>query len=92
MGKKNSSLTRVQPVFDYINNDIDRMNKFLMLFKRSNNIKSKMKCWYGCDEKAIPPSRELLVWCINNIEKLKKTEFEKIVNSNSKTDKKRSVE
>ena len=28
MGEKNSSLTRVQPVFDYINLDIQKLNQF----------------------------------------------------------------
>lgn len=90
MGEKDSSLTRVQPVFDYINKNSDNLNKFLSLFSKKVIIKNDiLEYKYGYDEKAIPPVNSLLVWCINNIDKLNNNEFEKLQNSCSETDRKR---
>lgn len=54
--KKNSSLTRVQPVFDYINLDIQKLNQFLSLFDKKVSITSKILfCKYGENEASIKP-------------------------------------
>ena len=77
MGEKNSSLTRVQPVFDYINLDIQKLNQFFSLFDKKVSITSKILfCKYGENEASIKPPKELLLWCINNIDKLNSVEFE----------------
>ena len=90
MGEKNSSLTRVQPVFDYINLDIQKLNQFFSLFDKKVSITSKILfCKYGENETSIKPPKELLLWCINNIDKLNSVEFEKIKESYSTTNRKR---
>ena len=90
MGEKNSSLTRVQPVFDYINLDIQKLNQFFSLFDKKVSITSKILfCKYGENEASIKPPKELLLWCINNIDKLNSVEFEKIKESDSTTHRKR---
>ena len=90
MGEKNSSLTRVQPVFDYINLDIQKLNQFFSLFDKKVSITSKIHfCKYGENEASIKPPKELLLWCINNIDKLNSVEFEKIKESDSTTNRKR---
>ena len=90
MGEKNSSLTRVQPVFDYINLDTQKLNQFFSLFDKKVSITSKILfCKYGENEASISPPKELLLWCINNIDKLNSTEFEKIKESDSTTHRKR---
>ncbi len=51
MGEKNSSLTRVQPVFDYINLDIQKLNQFFSLFDKKVSITSKILFFkYGENE------------------------------------------
>ena len=90
MGEKNSSLTRVQPVFDYINLDIQKLNQFFSLFDKKVSITSKILfCKYGENEASIKPPKELLLWCINNIDKLNSVEFEKIKESDSTINRKR---
>ena len=90
MGDKNSSLTRVQPLFDYIGVDLNKLNKFLSLFEVHTQItEPPISIKYGFDETAIKPPRELLIWCINNVEKLNSKEFQKLKEEKSVTAKKR---
>ena len=35
MGFRNSSLTRVKPLFDFIDSDVDNLNQLFGLFKRN---------------------------------------------------------
>lgn len=79
MEKKNSTKTRVEPLFNYIGKDIDKTNKLLSIFDKKISISSSIeKCNYGKEEMAIPPNKDLLIWCINNPDKLKRKEtFEK---------------
>ena len=90
MGKKNSSLTRIQPLFDYLGMDINKINKFLSLFEIKTEIKASLfVCKYGYDEASIKPCKELLIWCVNNIDKLNKKEFEALKNETSESAQKR---
>ncbi len=90
MGKYNSSLTRVQPVFDYINADREKLNDFFSLFGKDIVVSSKIISYkYGFDEAAIKPCRELLKWCVENVNQLNDEEFEKLKYKTTSTDKKR---
>jgi len=73
MGGKNSSLTRVKPLFDIIKNDAKKLNEFFKLFNRNIpevDQNSIMETRYGTNEKKIPPPKLLLVWMLNNLDKL----------------------
>lgn len=90
MGVKNSSLTRVQPVFDFINQDVGMLNLLFSLFQDKIKLNSKIiDCKYGFTEASIKPPKELLIWCINNISKLNAKEFSKLAGKTSDIDSKR---
>lgn len=90
MGNKNSSITRVIPVFDYINRDREKLNKFFSLFDNDVTISSDIREYkYGYNEAVIAPCRELLIWCVNNVNQLKKSEFEKLSSQSDDTARKR---
>lgn len=38
MGIRNSSLTRVKPLFDFINSDIDKLNRLFELFDNNQRF------------------------------------------------------
>lgn len=93
MGRRNSSLTRVKPLFDFINSDIDKLNSFLELFENNNKrIKqnSIIEIRYGENEKKIPPSKSILIWMLQNLNTLNKVVNYGTTNINSETYKKRS--
>lgn len=92
MGIRNSSLTRVKPLFDFIDLDVDKLNRFLGLFDNKNQIIKKnslIDIWYGDNEKKIPPSKSLLIWMLQNLNDLNKVDNFGAVNINSETYKKR---
>ena len=70
MGEKNSTLTRVQPLFKFINKDEEKLNQLFKLFnnKEIENIKKDYikEIRYGTDEKSIPASKSRLLWMLNN--------------------------
>lgn len=72
MGKKNSTLTRVQPLFKFINKDEEKLNQLFKLFnnKEIENItKDYIKeIRYGTDEKSIPPSKSRLLWMLIHLD------------------------
>lgn len=73
MGNKNSSLTRVKPLFDVIKDDAIKLNDFLKLFNKNIpliNQNSIKEIKYGKDEKKIPPPKLLLIWMLYNLDKL----------------------
>lgn len=75
MGDRNSSLTRVKPLFDFINSDIEKLNRFLKLFPNNNKRiiqNSLVEIRYGDDEKKIPPPKSILIWMLQNIDTLNK--------------------
>lgn len=98
MGKHNSSLTRVKPLFDHINSDIEELNCFLGLFNTNHRIEPNtlVEILYengvGGKEKDLAPSKSLLIWMLENLEELNKN----VVNfgakdKDSKTYKKREL-
>lgn len=72
MGEKNSTLTRVQPLFKFINKDEEKLNQLFKLFnnKEIENItKDYIKeIRYGTDEKSIPPSKSRLLWMLIHLD------------------------
>jgi len=76
MGIRNSSLTRVKPLFDFINSDIEKLNRFLGLFDYKHRIEhnSSIEIGYGHYEKKLPPSKLLLIWMLQNIKDLNKVD------------------
>ncbi len=93
MGERNSSLTRVKPLFDYINSDIEKLNRFLGLFTNNNkriNQNSLIEICYGNNEKKISPPKSILIWMLQNINTLNKVKNYGAKNINSETYKKRS--
>lgn len=87
MGIYNSSLTRVKPLFDFINSDIDKLNCFLGLFDYNKKIdkNSSIQVSYAENEKKIPPSKSLLIWMLNNLDKLNKVYNYGASSTNSET-------
>lgn len=86
MGKHNSSLTRVKPLFDFINSDFDKLNSFLGLFDYKNlriEQNSLIEVRYGNNEKEIPPSRTLLIWMLYNLDVLNKVKNFGVINVGS---------
>ena len=73
MGQKNSSLTRVMPLFDFIGNDILKLNKLISMIQSDiqpiTNLKEKIK--YGKNEKGLQPPKSHLLWQIDNFSLLK---------------------
>lgn len=93
MGKRNSSLTRVKPLFDFINSDIDKLNRFLELFEKTNKrVKQNflIEIRYGQNEKKIPPPKSILIWMLQNLNTLNKVKNYGVKNIDSETYKKRS--
>lgn len=71
MGRYDSTKTRVQPLCDFIDNDIEKVNLLLKEINPDIKITSEIESFhYGLTEKAFPPPYELLKWCINNYDKL----------------------
>lgn len=93
MGKRNSSLTRVKPLFDFINSDIDKLNSFLELFENNNKIvkqNSIIEIRYGENEKRIPAPKSILIWMLQNLNALNEVKNHGVTDINSETYKKRS--
>ena len=92
MGIRDSSLTRVKPLFDFIDSDVDKLNQLFGFFK-SNISKieknSIIEIRYGDNEKKIPPSRNLLIWMLQNLKALNEVKNFGVVNENSETYQKR---
>jgi len=92
MGIRNSSLTRVKPLFDFIDSDVDKLNQLFGLFKRKipkieeNSI---IEIRYGDNEKKIPPSRSLLIWMLQNLKELNNVKNFGVDNKNTETYQKR---
>ena len=76
MGIRNSSLTRVKPLFDFINSDIDKLNRLFELFDNNQRFEqnSLIEIRYGDNEKKIPPSKSLLIWMLQNLNDLNKVD------------------
>lgn len=73
MRLRDSTLTRVKPLFDFIGTDNYRLNQFLEIFKSNIpkiNNSSQVKIEYGEHEKRIPPSKSLLIWMLQNLKEL----------------------
>lgn len=73
MGKHNSTLTRVKPLFDFIDNDTNKLNVLFDQFQKSvPHIKQSSihQIRYGCNEMVIPPSKPLLIWLLKNLNQL----------------------
>ena len=72
MGKNDSSLTRVKPLFDFINKDEVKLNQLFELFKHEKIeiIKkgSIIEFKYGTKEKSIPPSKSRLLWMLIHLD------------------------
>lgn len=94
MGIKDSSLTRVKPLFDFIDSDVVKLNQFFGFFK--SNIfqvekNSIIEIRYGYNEKKIPPSRSLLIWMLQNLKELNKVNNFDVDNVDSETYQKRKA-
>jgi len=94
MGVRDSSLTRVKPLFDFIDSDEDKLNQLFGFFK--SNIskiekKSIIEIRYGSNEKKIPPSRSLLIWMLQNLKELNKVNNFGVDNVDSETYQKRKA-
>ena len=94
MGKFNSSLTRVKPLFDLISSDSYKLNNLFSLF----NLKSYkfeddsiIEIRYGYTEKKIPAPKSLLMWMLLNLDSLNKVMKHGTKNENSETYKKREL-
>ena len=77
MRKKDSTKTRVAPLFDYIGGDVEKLNRLLSLFDKGLKIEphAKVEIIYDSnlgrsEEKSMPPAKSLLIWMIENVEKL----------------------
>lgn len=92
MGNRNSSLTRVKPLFDFIDSDVDKLNQLFGIFE-SNIPKieknSILEIRYGNNEKKISPPKTLLIWMLQNLKELNEVKNFGVVNENSETYQKR---
>lgn len=73
MGNRNSTTTRVQPLFDIIKDnprEIDRLLSMMSGYRSTCVDYSGYKVSYGKCEKRLKPPKSLLVWQIENMEKL----------------------
>lgn len=92
MGIRDSSLTRVKPLFDFIGSDAEKLNQLLGLFKsnipeiKKNSI---IEIRYGDNEKEIPPPRSLLIWMLQNLKELNEVKNFGVDSVNSETYQKR---
>lgn len=94
MGIRNSSLTRVKPLFDFFGSDVSKLNQFFGLFNYNNQRieqNSLIEIRYGDFEKKIPPSKSLLIWILQNLNYLNKVDNYGVDNIDSKTYKKRKL-
>lgn len=94
MGIKDSTLTRVKPLFDFIGRDVEKLNKFLHLFgDRTPEIKQGLvkEIRYGKREKTIPPSKSLLKWMLQNLKELKPVKIQDVTKEKSETQLKREM-
>ena len=76
MRLRDSTLTRVKPLFDFIGKDIEKLNQFFRLFgKNIPGIQqgSVKEIRYG-KEKLLPPSKSLLIWMLHNLKELRDVE------------------
>lgn len=93
MGLKNSSLTRVKPLFDFIDSDANKLNSLLDLFEIKNQRieqNSLLEIRYGNNEKKIQPSKSHLIWMLQNLNHLNKVDNFGATKIDSYTFKKRS--
>lgn len=93
MSTRNSSLTRVKPLFDYINSDIEKLNRLLSLLDIDKKIEhdSLIEIRYGVNEKKIPPSKSLLIWMLKNLNELSKVKNYGTKSTDSETYEKRKL-
>lgn len=93
MGLRNSSITRVKPLFDFINSDIDKLNRFIGLFGINQIFEhsSLIEIRYGDNEKKIPPSKSLLIWMLQNLSDLNKVDNYGVDSIDSETYKRRKL-
>lgn len=77
MGAKDSTLTRVVPLMEYLNKDISKINRLLQLFEKKVSLNTEVIGYrYGKKsngdpgEQSIPAKAELLEWYILHPEKL----------------------
>lgn len=73
MGIKDSTQTRVKPLFDFVGSNFERLNSLLELFKKRIPTIEKdsiIELKYGNDEKKLPPPKSLLIWMIKNLDQL----------------------
>ncbi len=70
MGRKDSTFTRVKPVFDFIGNDSEKLNKFFRLFGDQAPVIEQdlvKEIRYGKNEKLLAPSKSLLIWMLQHL-------------------------
>lgn len=93
MGIRNSSLTRVKPLFDFIDSDIDKLNRLFELFKYNKRLvqNSIIEIRYGENEKEMPPSKSLIIWMLQNLNELKKIDNFGVDSVDSESYKKRKL-
>lgn len=93
MGIRNSSLTRVKPLFDFIDSDIDKLNRLFELFDKNQRIEqnSLIEIRYGDNEKKIPPSKSILIWMLQNLNVLNKVDNFGVSSVDSETYKRRKL-
>ena len=74
MGIRDSTITRVKPLFDFIGKDKDKLNRFFSLFNvpipKIEQEKLVIPIRYGKNEKLIPPPKSLLIWMLRNLGEL----------------------
>jgi hypothetical protein len=73
MGIKNSTLTRVKPLFDRIKDDPRKIDVFLSMMSENRSVHmdySEYKVSYGESEKRLQPPKSLLIWQLENKNRL----------------------
>ncbi|KAF0238435.1 MAG: hypothetical protein FD181_1085 [Prolixibacteraceae bacterium] len=94
MRLRDSSLTRVKPLFDFIDADEEKLNRLLGLFKNNTQSITKnsiIKIGYGDNEITIPPSKSLSIWMLLNLNYLNKVKNYGVENIDSETFRKRKL-
>ena len=93
MGKYDSTKTRVVPLFDFINSNHDELNKLFSVFGMDKSFEknSIIKICYGKNEAKIPASKSMLIWMLENLDKLSNVTNYGTNNQNSDTFKKREL-
>ena len=69
MGRYNSSTYRVTPLMKYIENDLNRINKFLSIFNLSVDS-LPTEYFYGDEEKGYKPNKQFIFEMTENYPKL----------------------